>query len=120
MFVHALDTHFLSSLGVYAITLRVRMLEIQIGRKAMDLAPGVSQVEEARPRAVGSSALHRAESWGGHSPGGRGEVTASSKKGETEPVIRCVAEGQGREGGWLEGRLPRWIGPNPGWVSNVL
>lgn len=120
MFVHALDTHFLSSLGVYAITLRVRMLEIQIGRKAMGLAPGVSQVEEARPRAVGSSALHHAESWGGHSPGGRGEVTASSKKGETEPVIRCVADGQGKGVAGWKSDIPRWIGPNPGWVSNVL
>lgn len=33
--------------------------------------------------------------------GGGGGVTASSKKGETEPVIRCVAEGPE---GWLQVR----------------
>lgn len=65
-------------------------------------------MEEAQPRAnsQASSRLRR------HPPG-QGVGAAGSQKGEREPVVRCVAGGQGAQEGWLG--IRRY--PAGGWVQ---
>lgn len=129
LLVHALDTHLLSALPWCLRPFcpyqegagpagRKESTGPRPGREGKSSGGGPTTSKQ--PDKLQDAA---AEGWGGHPPG-QGVGSASSKKGEREPVVRCVAGGQGAQEGWLGIRwypaYPREVGSRPGWVLGVL